>query len=920
MQNGLQIDSLIFKNFMSVGNVAQTVTFDNGNMRIITGEDLGSPTLKRSGIGKAQPLYAKVRVKNGWEKIGNIGIGDTVMTPKGTETIVTGVYPQGIKDVYTITLDDGRKVKACKEHLWKVFTINNNWHIVNTETLIEYLNHDVKVSLPLISDDCDEDAKLPFHPYFLSLCLIAGEITDSGFINLKVFDEEIEHTLQYVLTTPNITLVNNQHNTSQHSGIVVFDEDNTVGSLVEAFINQNHLIDFMVNECSWLQRKEYLRAILDVYGHENDDGDISCIFSEDESKLRQLTQKLVWSLGGTAKSKKIVVSDELFNIVSESHVTIKFKQANTFFSVLSKKVFPDYPSLMLNIKDIKLTSKDECVCISILSDDKLYVTDNYVVTHNTTVPNALSYALFNKPVAKIKTSLLPNTTNKKGMFVRVDFRKDNQKYYIERGIKPDIFKFVKIVDGVEKEQNDTQGTKADTQLEIERLVGMSHDLFTMIVTINTINDCFMKKPLSKQRDIIEEILNISELTHKAKLLSDYRIKETKLEIEKEKVRLETLQTMKVRAEQQLTQAKRQYEQWDISYQRKMNELKEKLEKFQRINIDDEINAHETNTLIREATRIKQEKQREIDSTNQLVTQGTKRLTEINRMLESFSTNKCPTCKQDITNDSHKEHESKLISEAQEYFQLLDAGQQKVNQLHEEITPYKQIEPLQQTVYSNVNDAYNHQHTVNTIIDSITSLEKEVNPHEETVDGANKMLDDSEIDYTKLEYLEKQHKHQLFLQKMLTGRDSFIRKRIIDISLPVLNQNIERYLRSTNIRHEMKFQSDLTLEIFKAGNEYDFEQLSRGEQNWAIIALNMAMRDLYEDLSGTVNLIFVDELIDFGVDLGQSIDAFNILKEMTRERDKSVALITHREELFEKADDILYTLMENDFTSYEVRTN
>lgn len=920
MHNGLQIDSLIFKNFMSVGNVAQTVTFDNGNMRIITGEDLGSPTLKRSGIGKAQPLYSKVRVKNGWEKIGNIGIGDTVMTPKGTETIVTGVYPQGKKDVYTLTLDDGRKVKACKEHLWKVFTVNNDWHIVNTETLIEYLKHNVNVSLPLISDDCDEDAKLPLHPYFLSLCLVAGEISDSGFINLKVFDEEIEHTLQHVLTSPNITLVNNQHNTSQHSGIVVFDEDNQVGNTVEQFINQDNLMGFMVNDCSWIQRKEFLRAILDVYGYEDDNGDIGCIFTEEESKLRQLTQKLVWSLGGTAKSKKIIVSDEIFNIVSESHVTIKFNQANQFFSVLSKKVFPDYPSLMLDIKDIKLTGNEDCVCISVLSDEKLYVTDNYVITHNTTVPNALSYALYNKPVAKIKTALLPNTTNKKGMFVRVDFRKDGQKYYIERGIKPDIFKFVKIVDGEEKEQNDTQGTKADTQLEIERLVGMSHDLFTMIVTINTINDCFMKKPLSKQRDIIEEIFNISELTHKAKILSEYRIKETKLEIEKEKVRLETLSTMKIRAEQQLTQAKRQHEHWDSNHQRKLYELKTKLESFQKVDIDEEIEAHETNDLIREATRIRNEKQREIDSTQQLVNQGTKRLTEINRMLESFTTNTCPTCEQEITNNSHKEHERKLVTEAQEYFQLLDAGQKKVSQLNEELTPYTNLESIKKTVYSNINEAYNHQHTVNTIIENIESLEQEVNPHKETVDSAEKMLDDSEIDYSKLEHLEKQHKHQLFLQKMLTGRDSFIRKRIIDISLPVLNQNIERYLRSTNIRHEMKFQSDLTLEIFKAGNEYDFEQLSRGEQNWAIIALNMAMRDLYEDLSGTINLIFVDELIDFGVDLGQSIDAFNILKEMTRERDKSVALITHREELFEKADDILYTLMENDFTSYEVRTN
>lgn len=914
MQQGLIIDTIQLKNFMSVGNVLQTVQFENGKMRIITGEDLGSPTMKRSGIGKAQPLYSKVKVKHGWKTIGELGVGDTVVTPKGTETLVTGIYPQGVKQVYNVKFSDGRVVRACKEHLWNVYTGKQEWHVANTEQLMKYLNNNIPVSVPLIDDDCTIDKRLPLPSYFLSLCLIAGEINDGGFITLKVFDDEVHSTLEYVLSEhQGLSLIKNKN------GIVVFDEDNQIGKIVEEFTITPNFVDMVVNEFSITQRLDFIRGILDVYGYENDDGHLSCIFADSERHLSQLTQRLVWSLGGIAKIKKNILSDDIFNIEEEYYLTIQHRAPNTLLSSLTKKTFYDTPSLRLNVASITEHKEEECVCISILSNEKLYITDNYIITHNTTVPNALCYALYNKPVAKIKTSLLPNSTNKKGMFVRVDFRKDGTKYYIERGIKPDIFKFVEIVDGTEKERNGTQGTKSDTQTEIERILGMSHDLFTMIVTVNTINDCFMKKPLAKQRDIIEEILNIAELSRKAKILSEFRIKESKLEIDKEKIRIESQVTMKQRAEQQLTQAQRQYESWGENHNRKLLDLYTRLDSYQQIDIDDELRKHQENEIVIEQKRKRDDITRELNSTVKLIEQGTYRLNEINTMLTSFSENVCPTCKQSIDDGTHKEHEQKLINEASEFFDVLDEGNDAVKLYETQLSEIPDSN-IQSTAYKSINDAYNHQHSMNSIQENIENLEKEENPHGETVDNARNMLDDSVIDYSVLELLEKRLSHQQFLLKMLTGRDSFIRKRIIDISLPVLNQNIEKYLRSTNIRHDMKFQSDLTLEIYKNGNEYDFDQLSRGEQNWAIIALNLAMRDLYEDLSGTINLVFVDELIDFGVDLGQAIDAFNILKSMSRDREKSIALITHREELFEKADDILYTLMENDFTSYEVRQN
>lgn len=913
MEKGFHVDSLQIQNFMSVGNVLQTVNFENGNMRVVTGEDLGSTTLKRSGIGKAQPLYSKVKVKNGWKRIGDLGVGDSVVTPQGIDTIVTGTYPQGKKPVFTIMLEDGRKVEACKEHLWKVFIKGRGWNVISTEEVVTHMKKE-SVYIPLLEDDSDGDGKLPYHPYLIAQCLIGGEISDAGFITLNVFDDDVQRMVEESLYgNDTVTVLRNE------KGLTLYDSTATIGREIESFLYGSDIVEFMVNGCSRNQRTEFLRAIFDLYGYENDEGQLTCQFSEAEKRLSELTQRLVWSLGGIDRVKKNVISDELFNMEEEYQHYIQLTQPNKFFNSLSKKTFSGDNDLLLRIKSINFKKETECVCISVLCDSSLYITDNYIVTHNTTIPNALAYAFYGKPVAKIKVSLLPNKTNQKNMFVRVNFRKDGKKYFIERGVKPDVFRFVELLDSGEKEFNGTQGTKADTQIEIERILGMSLELFTMIVTINTINDCFMKKPLSKQRDIIEEILNISELTRKAKILSDYRIKESKTEIDKEQVRIETQVSMKKRAGQQLQQSQRQFEQWVGNHQRKLVDMYQQLETYQNIDITEEISKHEQNDVVSENNRRRDEINNELRGTKQLLTQGTKRLTEINHMLDSFSKNTCPTCQQTVEDGDHKQQEDKLLGEAREYFTLLEEGEGKATQLESDMGELDEGTILP-TSYRSINDAYNHQHGMNNLLNNIKSLEEETNPHGETVENSKSLLDDTEVSYETLEKLENQLKHQQFLLKMLTGRDSFIRKRIIDISLPVLNQNIERYLRRTNIRHEIKFMSDLTLEIHKAGNEFDFEQLSRGEQNWAIIALNLAMRDLYEDLSGTMNVVIVDELIDFGVDLGQSIDAFHILKEMTRDRNKSVSLITHREELFEKADDILYTLMDNEFTSYEVRTN
>lgn len=909
--SGIQFKRLYLKNFMSVGNVMQVIEFDTGVMRVITGEDLDAPKLKRSGIGKAQPLYAKVHTPTGWKKIGDLGVGDSVSSPDGTTTIINGVYPQGEKEVFTVTFNDGRKTQACKEHLWKAYIRSKGtWDVVSTEHLIKYLNEGNDVYIDTITGNSQIGTNtLKADPYLLGVSLAVGEELDDGSLLLKTFDDEIFYEISNRFgDIPYVSIFKSD------LGIILMDDR---GDIINSIKDVSHNVESIImNDATWEQREEFLRGIFDIYGYE-ENNHVHCVFAGKYKRLAKFIRKLVWSLGGKSQIIKKIVSDEIMNMDEEYTLVSKFRDANRYFSSIDKKVYGTYASNLIKLKSVVKTGKEKCVCISVISSSKLYVTDDYIITHNTTIPNALTFACYNKPMTEIKPRRLVNKTNEKGMYVRVDFSKNGNDYYIERGSKPDIFRFVKIVDGEEEEHESALGTKADTQEAINRVLGISHQLFTQTVTINTSQVSYMKSPLSKQRDIIEEILKVTELTYKAKILSE-KIKETKIEVEKEKVRIESSKKMYERALENYGSLLKQKENWDNNKEYEMKKLIHEAEKLLSINIEEEIAAHEHNNVVKDKSNEKQKIIMENNNALSTVNQCNRRLSEISNMLQSFENNVCPTCNQTM-NESHGEHYEKLSNEAKEYFSVLDDANVMLENYKKKIDAFGEL-TFKKTFYNSINEAYKHQQKLASIDERYKEIENSENPFIKNLEDAKKQVDDSVVTYETLEKMEKRLYHQNTLHKLLTSRDSFLRKRIIDNLIPMLNQRIEYYIRQSDLTHDIKFQPDLTLEIHNQGSEYDFDSLSRGEQNWAIISLNCGMRDMYEQTHNSVNLLFVDELIDFGIDAAQANDAFKILKNIAKERDKSVSLITHREELFEKADEILYTTKENGFTSYEVREN
>jgi len=173
----------------------------------------------------------------------------------------------------------------------------------------------------------------------------------------------------------------------------------------------------------------------------------------------------------------------------------------------------------------------------------------------------------------------------------------------------------------------------------------------------------------------------------------------------------------------------------------------------------------------------------------------------------------------------------------------------------------------------------------------------------------------EVTYDTLNELTRLQEHQEFLLKLLTSKDSFIRKKIIEQNLSYLNARLTHYLDRVGLPHTVVFQNDLTVSIEELGRELDFDNLSRGERNRLILSMSWAFRDVFESLYQPINLLFIDEMIDNGLDTQGVENALALLKHMSREQHKSIWLVSHRDELAGRVENILKVIKEGGFTSY-----
>jgi DNA repair exonuclease SbcCD ATPase subunit len=248
---------------------------------------------------------------------------------------------------------------------------------------------------------------------------------------------------------------------------------------------------------------------------------------------------------------------------------------------------------------------------------------------------------------------------------------------------------------------------------------------------------------------------------------------------------------------------------------------------------------------------------------------------------------------------------------------------KILEKEAEIDPYSdqlkglssiELGPQPVTHYDTETQAIEHRSTVNNLLDSIARKSEETDPYTDQIAEmeANAV---QAIDFEAINKLTKTAEHQKFLLDILTSKDSFVRKKIIDQNLSYLNGRLTHYLDAIGLPHQVVFKNDLQVEITELGRELDFDNLSRGERNRLILGLSFAFRDVWESLYTPINTLFIDELIDSGLDTMGVENSIAILKDMSRKRKKSIWLVSHREELAGRVPNVLKVVKEGGFTSY-----
>jgi hypothetical protein len=272
---------------------------------------------------------------------------------------------------------------------------------------------------------------------------------------------------------------------------------------------------------------------------------------------------------------------------------------------------------------------------------------------------------------------------------------------------------------------------------------------------------------------------------------------------------------------------------------------------------------------------------------------------------------------------------KTEAEAFKHSSELEGIRQKIADKQNETDPYGEqaaelassvtvIGKQPVTVYDTEAEAVTHSSTMANILVQIENKNAEADPYDEQiVDMEQKALQVTTFD--TINSLTKTMDHQKFLLELLTSKDSFVRKKIIDQNLSYLNTRLTHYLDKIGLPHQVVFQNDLNVEITELGRELDFDNLSRGERNRLILGLSFAFRDVWENLYKPINTLFIDELIDSGLDTMGVENAIAILKDMSRRRQKSIWLVSHREELAGRVPSVLKVVKEGGFTSYNTST-
>lgn len=367
--------------------------------------------IARTGIGKANPLDTPVLTPEGFKPMRDIKVGSIVIGEDGKPYPVTAIYPQGVKDVYEVTFNDGTKSKCCKEHLWKFKTTddrlrNNDWRVDTLENIMNKYpikrNRAYNLVIPINEPvEFNYNDELIIDPYVLGILLGDGDFTTDR-ISLTNPEKDIIEKCDSILKDWGKFVVHKgtdcqyafKSNNSRENKLYrsISNLELKLKRSNEKFIPLSYLYS-SIND-----RRKLLKGLFDSEGTLDSKGNYS--ISTTSPKLKEDIMFLCRSLGyrctsstydrrSQGKSIDYVVRIATDDIIFSSN---KHQERYANRTITNKK--HDYK--VQKIVSIEKVGKEECQCISVDSKEHTYLVDDFIVTHNTWLWVMIaSYAILN---------------------------------------------------------------------------------------------------------------------------------------------------------------------------------------------------------------------------------------------------------------------------------------------------------------------------------------------------------------------------------------------------------------------------------------------------------------------------------------------------------------------------------------------
>lgn len=525
----------------------------------------------------------------------------------------------------------------------------------------------------------------------------------------------------------------------------------------------------------------------------------------------------------------------------------------------------------------------------------------------TTIINAICYALYNKPFDNISLQRLINSTNATKntlMEVRLTFLKGHDEYVIHRtrGEQYSI--------SILKNGEDITPGKGVTECDalIESIIGISYDLFTKTVIFSGNAQAFLQLPISQQRQQIEELFNITLLSEKAQKLKEI-IRQTESDI---RVQEAIVEQQKIAVDMHATyvrDAGLRVSAWEKKRAQEIQDIENTLATIGQVDFELEQLLHdEKNVLAQEGAYLVAK----LAPAKKDLSQTEK---EVQRLLgenEHLQNAKCPYCSQSLADAAEKLE--KVIAALEVKGQLLTEQEEAVRDITEKIQVQKQrLAEVEAAIqHPNFNQLLQARENVSLLTSKLVELKESVNPH---LDALSRLEAETpqQPENGKVDELRKRLEHQNFLHRLLTNKDSFLRRRIIYKTIPFLNERINQYTKKLGLPHVVKFDADMSCTVAEFGRELDFGNLSAGEKKRVNTALALAFRDVLHHLHAKVNVLFIDEL-DGQLD-GQGIDnVVRILKEKSRDEELAVYVISHHPNIAGRLDRAMQVTKEHGFST------